>query len=159
MADSLRLRIQEDMKATMRARNAERLGTIRLLLAAIKQREVDERITLDDVQILSVIDKMIRQRNDSVEQYTTAKRQDLVDKENSEILVLKEYLPAQLTENEIEALIKDAIKIVDAHSIKDMAKVMAHIKNEAQGKTDMGMVSAKIKAILTNVKTDPTTIH
>ena len=144
----LRSRIQEDMKAAMRAHDASRLGTIRLLLAATKQREVDERITLDDAQILVVLDKMVRQRNDSIDQFRAANRHDLADKEASEITVLKEYLPKQLTESEIEELIKEAMAATGASSVKDMAKVMTYIKPKAQGRADIGKISATIKTML-----------
>ena len=141
-------RIQEDMKNAMRAREAELLGTIRLLLAAIKQREIDERITLDDNQIVAIIDKMIRQRHDSIEQYQKGHRQDLADKEMAEIVILKKYMPQALTDAEVENIIKEAVTKTGAKSIKDMGRVMAEIKTKAQGKTDMGKVGAIIKDIL-----------
>ena len=144
----LRNRIQDDMKNAMRAKDVNRLGTIRLLLAAIKQREVDERITLDDTQILIVIDKMIRQRNDSITQYKAANRTDLADKEAAEIEILKAYLPAQLGDNEIEDLIKEAVAAINASTIKDMGKVMAYLKPKVQGRADIAKISAQIKAIL-----------
>jgi len=147
-ANSLYSKIQEDMKSAMRAKATSKLGTIRLLIAAIRQREIDERITLDDVQILSVIDKMIKQRNESIKQYQQGNRQDLVDKEISEITILKNYLPQALTENEITNLIKEAIAETGASLIKDMAKVMAYIKPKAQGKADMGKVSLTVKSML-----------
>lgn len=149
MIENLREQIQEDMKNAMRARDTARLGTIRLLLAAIKQREIDERITLDDSQTLNVIDKMIKQRNDSIAQYQAGNRQDLVAKEAAEIAVLKEYLPKQLTEAEIDDLIKEAITSTAAASMKEMAKVMAYIKPKAQGRADMAKISAKVKEIFT----------
>ncbi|MCL5261261.1 MAG: GatB/YqeY domain-containing protein [Gammaproteobacteria bacterium] len=144
----LRNRIQDDMKNAMRAKDMNRLGTIRLLLAAIKQREVDERITLDDTQILIVIDKMIRQRNDSITQYKAANRVDLADKEAAEIEILKAYLPTQLGDNEIEDLIKEAVAATNASTIKDMSKVMAYLKPKVQGRADIAKISAQIKAIL-----------
>lgn len=148
MSDTLRPQIQEDMKNAMRAKAMSELGTIRLLLAAIKQREIDERITLDDAQILAVIDKMVKQRNESIKQYQQGNRQDLVDKEAAEITVLKKYLPQALTENEITSLIKEALTETSVTLLKDMAKVMAYIKPKAQGKADMGKISAIVKSML-----------
>jgi len=145
---SLKERISEDMKAAMRAKESERLGNIRMLQAAIKQREVDERITLDDVQILSVIEKMIKARKEAAEQFRTAGREDLVAKETSEIVQLQAYLPAQLSTAEVEALIATAIASTGATTIKDMGKVMAIIKQQAAGSADMGAVGAIIKAKL-----------
>lgn len=141
-------RIQEDMKTAMKAKDSNRLGAIRLLLAAIKQREVDERITLDDSQILAVIDKMLKQRQDSVEQFTKANRNDLVDQELNEIAILKTYLPPALSDNEVEQIIRDAINTTGASGMKDMGKVMAQVKPNVQGRADMGAVSAKIKTLL-----------
>lgn len=146
--NSLRSQIQDDMKTAMRTKDTARLGAIRLLLAAIKQREIDERITLDDTQIYAVLDKMIKQRNDSIEQFKAGNRQDLVDKEAAEITVLKEYLPKALTDFEIENLIQESILASGAKSIKDMAKVMALIKPKAQGRADLGQISAKVKEAL-----------
>lgn len=148
MSNDLRLQIQEDMKSAMRAKEVSQLGTIRLLLAAIKQREIDERITLDNAQILAVIDKMIKQRNESIKQYQQGNRQDLVDKEAAEITVLKKYLPQALTEDEITDLIKEALTETGMTLLKDMAKVMAYIKPKAQGKADMGKISAIVKSML-----------
>jgi len=145
---SLKERISEDMKAAMRAKESERLGNIRMLQAAIKQREVDERITLDDVQILSVIEKMIKARKEAAEQFRTAGREDLVAKETSEIVQLQAYLPAQLSTSEIEALIAAAIGSTGATTIKDMGKVMAMVKQQAAGRADMGAVGTIIKAKL-----------
>jgi uncharacterized protein YqeY len=145
---SLKERITEDMKAAMRSGEKERLGIIRMLTAAIKQREVDERITLDDSQVTSVLEKMIKQRKESVAQFQAGNRQDLVDKENAEITLLQTYLPAQLSDAELDALIGDAIASTGAASVKDMGKVMAIIKTKAQGRADMGAVGAKIKAKL-----------
>ena len=136
------------MKTAMRAKDSERLGTIRMLQAAIKQREVDERITLDDAQILSVIEKMIKTRKEAVEQFRTAGRDDLVAKESGEITQLQAYLPAQLSMAEVEALIVSAISSTGAASVKDMGKVMAIVKQQAAGRADMGAVSAAIKAKL-----------
>jgi uncharacterized protein len=145
---SLKERITEDMKAAMRSGEKERLGIIRMITAAIKQREVDERISLDDSQVTSVLEKMIKQRKESVAQFQAGNRQDLVDKENAEIKLLQTYLPAQLSDAELDALIGDAIASSGAASVKDMGKVMAIIKTKAQGRADMGAVGAKIKAKL-----------
>lgn len=145
---SLKERIQEDMKSAMKAQDKQRLGTIRLLMAAIKQREVDERITLDDTQIISVIDKMLKQRRDSIDQYQQANRQDLVDQEVFEVKVIQEYLPPALSATEIDALVKQAIAESGASSVKDMGKVMNIIKPKVQGRADMGIVGAKIKELL-----------
>jgi uncharacterized protein len=145
---TLKERITEDMKAAMRSGEKERLGVIRLITSAIKQREVDERIVLDDTQVLSVLEKMIKQRKESVVQFQAGNRQDLVDKENSEITLLQGYMPAQLSDAELDALIGEAVASTGASSIKDMGKVMAIIKSKAQGRADLGMVGAKIKAKL-----------
>ena len=142
---ALRDRITEDMKAAMRAGEKERLATVRLALAAIKQREVDERITLSDEQVLAVLEKMIKQRREAIVQFESGGRADLVAKESAEIEVLKHYLPAQLSDAEIEALIQEAIAATGASSLKDMGKVMAAVKPKAQGRTDMGALSARIK--------------
>ena len=142
---SLKERITEDMKSAMRAAQKERLGTVRMILAGIKQREVDERVTLDDSQVLSVIDKMVKQRKESIAQFETGGRADLVAKEQAEIALLQEYLPTQLTSAEIEALISAAIAKTGAASIKDMGKVMGALKSELAGRADMGAVSARIK--------------
>ena len=142
---ALKERITEDMKTAMRAGDKERLATVRLLLAAIKQREVDERITLDDGQVLAVIDKMIKQRREAISQFEAGGRADLVAKETAETTVLQAYLPAQLTAAEIDALITEAIAATGAASIKDMGKVMGFVKPKAQGRTDMGALSARIK--------------
>jgi uncharacterized protein len=145
---TLKERITEDMKTAMRSGEKDRLAVIRLLQAAIKQREVDERITLDDAQVTSVLEKMIKQRKESVVAFDKGGRADLVAKENSEIAVLQPYLPAQLSENELDALIADAISSTGAASIKDMGKVMGVVKAKAAGKADMGAVGARIKAKL-----------
>jgi hypothetical protein len=142
---ALRERVTEDMKTAMRAGEKERLATVRLLLAAIQQREVDERISLDDGQVLAVIEKMIKQRREAISQFESGGRSDLVAKENAEIGVLQAYLPAQLTPAEIDALIAEAIAATGAASIKDMGKVMGFVKPKAQGRTDMGALSARIK--------------
>jgi uncharacterized protein YqeY len=141
----LKERITEDMKGAMRAGEKERLGTIRLVLAAIKQREVDERITLDDGQVLAVLEKMIKQRKESIAQFESGGRADLVAKEQAELAILQVYLPAQMSEAEIDALIAEAVAATGASSIKDMGKVMGIVKAKAQGKADMGAVSARIK--------------
>ena len=142
---ALKERITEDMKTAMRAGDKERLATVRLLLAAIKQREVDERITLDDGQVLAVIDKMIKQRREAISQFEAGGRADLVAKETAETTVLQAYLPAQLTAAEIDALITEAIAATGAASIKDMGKVMGFLKGKAQGRADMGALNARIK--------------
>jgi uncharacterized protein YqeY len=142
---SLKERITEDMKTAMRAAQKERLGTVRMILAGIKQREVDERVSLDDSQVLAVIDKMVKQRKESIAQFETGGRADLVAKEKAEIALLQEYLPTQLAPAEIEALISAAIAKTGATSIKDMGKVMGALKSELAGRADMGAVSARIK--------------
>jgi hypothetical protein len=142
---ALKDRITEDMKTAMRSGQKERLGAIRLALAAIKQREVDERITLEDNQVLAVLDKMIKQRRESIAQFEAGGRADLVAKESAEIAVLQGYLPAQMSEAEIDALIAEAIAATGAASLKDMGKVMGFVKPKAQGRADLGAVSARIK--------------
>jgi uncharacterized protein YqeY len=141
----LKDRITEDMKTAMRAGEKERLGTIRLILSAIKQREVDERITLDDSQVLAAIEKMIKQRKEAITQFQAGGRADLVAKETAEIAILQTYLPAQMSDADIDGLIAEAIASTGAASIKDMGKVMAIVKAKAQGRADMGAVSARIK--------------
>jgi uncharacterized protein YqeY len=142
---TLKDRITEDMKNAMRAGEKERLATIRLILSAVKQREVDERITLDDSQVLAAIEKMIKQRKEAIAQFATGGRADLVAKETAEIAILQAYLPAQMSDAEIDALIAEAIASTGAASIKDMGKVMGAVKAKAQGRADMGAVSARIK--------------
>jgi uncharacterized protein len=142
---SLKDRVTEDMKTAMRAGEKERLATIRLILAAIKQREVDERITLDDSQVLAAIEKMVKQRREAIVQFEAGGRADLVAKESAEIGILQTYLPAQMSDAEIDALIAEAIASTAAASIKDMGKVMGAVKAKAQGRADMGAVSARIK--------------
>jgi uncharacterized protein YqeY len=142
---TLKERITEDMKTAMRAGEKERLGTIRLVLAAIKQREVDERIALDDTQVLAALEKMIKQRKESITQFESGGRADLVAKEKAELTVLQAYLPEQMSDAEIDALIAEAVATSGATSIKDMGKVMGLVKAKAQGKADMGAVSARIK--------------
>src|SRR5215467_4962401 len=141
-------RNSEDMKTAMRSGEKDRLAVIRLLQAAIKQREVDERVTLDDAQVTAVLEKMIKQRKESVVAFEKGGRADLVAKENAEIAVLQPYLPAQLSDAELDALIAEAISSTGAASIKDMGKVMGVVKSKAQGKADMGAVGARIKAKL-----------
>jgi uncharacterized protein YqeY len=145
---SLKERITEDMKSAMRSGDKERLATIRLILAGLKQKEVDERIVLSDAQVLGVIEKMIKQRKESVVQFEAGGRADLVAKENAELAVLAGYQPAQLSEAEIDGLIAAAIAATGAASIKDMGKVVAHVKNAAAGRADMAAVSARVKARL-----------
>jgi hypothetical protein len=145
---SLKERITDDMKAAMRAGEKERLGVIRMINAAIKQREVDERISLDEAQVLSVLEKMIKQRKESVVQFQAGNRPDLVEKEAAEISLLQSYMPSQLSAGEIDALIAEAIAAAGATSIKDMGKVMGIVKGKAQGRADMAAVGAKIKAKL-----------
>lgn len=145
---SLKERISDDMKAAMRAKEAERLGTIRMLLAAIKQREVDERITLDDTQVMSVLEKMIKTRKEALEQFRAGAREDLAEKEAREIAQLQVYLPEQLSAGELEAVIAAAIASTGATTIKDMGKVVAAVKQQAAGRADMAAVSAAIKAKL-----------
>lgn len=145
---SLKDRINEDMKAAMRARETGRLATIRLLLAAIKQREVDERTTLDDAAVTAVIDKMIKQRKDSISQFEAAGRTDLVDQENAELAVLAAYMPAQLSEAEVSAEVQAAVAQVGATGPQDMGKVMGVLKGKLAGRADMTAVSALVKAAL-----------
>ena len=145
----LREQLNEDMKAAMKAREAEKLGALRLLLAAVKQREVDERITLDDTGVIAVIEKMIKQRKDSISQFEKALRQDLADKEKFEIGVLEAYLPQQLSAAEVEAIIGEAVASTGATSPADMGKVMAIVKPKLAGRADMGKVSGLVKGKLT----------
>jgi hypothetical protein len=145
---SLKDRVTEDMKAAMRAKDSERLGTIRMITAAIKQREVDERITLDDTQVLSVIEKMIKTRKESIVLFKSGGRDDLVARETREVELLQGYLPSQLSDGEVDALIGEAIAESGATSIKEMGKAMALLKQKAQGRTDMAAASAKLKAKL-----------
>jgi uncharacterized protein len=142
---SLKARLVDDMKAAMKGGDKERLGVIRLILAAIKQREVDERIELDDTQVLSVLEKMLKQRKDSVTQYEAAAREDLAAVERFEIGVIQAYLPAQLSAAEIEAIVAKAVADSGAASAKDMGKVVALVKPQLAGRADMGQVSGLIK--------------
>ena len=145
---SLKDQITEDMKTAMRAKDSARLGTIRLLQAAMKQKEVDERITLDDVAVVAIVDKLIKQRKDSIAAFTQAGRQDLADKENAELLVLQAYLPARLSADEIAAEVKAIEAELGAAGPGDMGKVMGAVKARLAGKADMGQVSAAVKAAL-----------
>ncbi|KRI01373.1 GatB/YqeY domain-containing protein [Curvibacter sp. PAE-UM] len=145
---SLKDQITEDMKAAMRAKDSERLGTIRLLLAAMKQKEVDERVTLDDANVVSIIDKLIKQRKDSVAAYVQAARQDLADKESTEIKVLEAYLPQRLSADEVLAEVKAIVAELGAKGPGDMGKVMGVVKTRLAGKAEMGQVSAAVKAAL-----------
>ena len=145
MTSAIKGQIQEDMKTAMRSQDKERLAAIRLILAAIKQREVDERIVLTDEHVLAILDKMLKQRRESITQFEAAKRQDLVDKEVVEVKVIQSYLPAQLSDSEIAGLIDSAIKETGATTGKDMGKVMAILKPKLQGRADIAAVSGKIK--------------
>jgi len=145
---TLKERITEDMKAAMRASEKERLSAIRLVQAAIKQREVDERITLDDTQVLVVLEKMVKQRKESIAQFEQGGRKDLADKERREIELLQAYLPAQLSDSELDVLIREAVAATGAASIKDMGKVMSVVKSKAAGRADMAVVGARVKAVL-----------
>lgn len=145
---TLKQRIQDDMKAAMKAGEKDRLGVIRLILAAVKQIEVDERIVLDDARTLAVLDKMLKQRRDSIAQYTAAGRMDLADAESAESVIIQEYLPKALTEQEVEAMIAEAIAETGASGVAGMGKVMAVLKPKMQGRADMAQVSARIKARL-----------
>ena len=145
---TLKERITEDMKAAMRASEKERLLTIRMVQAAIKQREVDERVVLDDAQVIAVLEKMVKQRRESIAAFEQGGRADLAEKEKTEIALLQVYLPTQLSAAEVDALIKEAIASTGATSMKDMGKVMGAVKAKAAGRADMGAVSASIKAAL-----------
>ena len=145
---TLKEQITEDMKSAMRAKETERLGTIRLLLAAIKQREVDERITVDDAGIIAIVEKLIKQRKDSIEQFQKAGRTDLVDQESKELGILQAYMPAQLSEAEVQAAIQKTISRLGAAGPQDMGKVIGALKAQLAGKADMGMVSGMVKAAL-----------
>lgn len=144
--DALKERIKEDMKAAMKSGDKARLGVIRMVLAAIKQVEVDERIELSDDRVIVVLDKMLKQRRESIKQFRDAERQDLADIEEAEIAVIQDFLPQQLTDAEIDAMVADAVAEVGAASLKDMGGVMALLKPKMQGKADMAVVSARIKA-------------
>jgi len=145
---SLKDQITEDMKTAMRAKDSERLGTIRLLLAALKQKEVDERVVLDDAAVVAIVDKLIKQRKDSIEAFQKAERKDLADKEAAELLVLQAYLPARLSAEEVAAEVKAIVTELGASGPGDMGKVMGAVKGKLAGKADMGQVSAAVKAAL-----------
>lgn len=144
--DLLKERIKDDMKASMKSGDKARLGVIRMILAAIKQIEVDERIELDDARTLVVLDKMLKQRRESIKQFSDAGRHDLVEIEEAEVLVIQDFLPQQLTEAEIDVLVAKAIQETGATSVKDMGAVMALLKPQMQGRADMAVVSSRIKA-------------
>ncbi len=145
---SLKEQITEDMKNAMRAKDTGRLGTIRLLLAAMKQREVDERIELDDAAVIAIVEKLIKQRKDSIAQFQAANRDDLVAIENAELVVLQAYMPAQMSEAAVAAVVAEAVAQVGAVGPQDMGKVMGVVKPKLAGKADMGVVSAQVKAAL-----------
>jgi uncharacterized protein YqeY len=145
---TLKDRINEDMKAAMRARETERLATIRLLMAALKQKEVDERIDLDDAAVISIIDKLIKQRKDSIEAFRKAERQDLADKEEAEMKVLQGYLPARMSPQEVDSAVKAIVASLGASGPGDMGKVMAAAKTQLAGKAEMAQVSASVKTAL-----------
>ncbi len=146
MSEALKPRIIDDMKAAMRARDKERLGAIRLITAAIKQVEVDERLeSIDDTRVLGILQKMVKQRRDSIEQYQKANRQDLADREAFEITVIRTYMPQPLSDQEVEQLIDAVVRDTGAESMKEMGKVMGQLKDHVQGRADMGVVSAKVR--------------
>ena len=145
---ALKDQITEDMKTAMRAKDSERLGTIRLLLAAVKQKEVDERVVLDDAAVIAIVDKLIKQRKDSLEAFQKAERKDLADKEAAELVVLQAYLPARLSADEVAAAVKVIVAELGASGPGDMGKVMGAVKAKLAGKADMGQVSAAVKAAL-----------
>ena len=148
MSSPLKDQITEDMKTAMRAKDSERLGTIRLLLAACKQKEVDERVELDDAMVVAIVDKLIKQRKDSVEAFVKAERQELADKESSEIVVLQAYLPQRMSADEVLAAVKAFVAEIGATGPGDMGKVMGAVKAKLAGKAEMGTVSAAVKAAL-----------
>jgi len=145
---SLSTQIQDDVKAAMRSKDKERLGALRLITAAIKQKEVDERITLDDAGILAILEKMVKQRRDSIEQFSRAGRDDLIAKEEFELGVIKAYMPEQMSESDISKLLDDIIAATGAQGMKDMGKVMGELKPKVQGRADMGLVSKLVKSKL-----------
>lgn len=146
--EQIKERIKDDMKASMKGGDKSRLAVIRLIMAAIKQREVDERIELDDGQVIEVLDKMLKQRRESIKQYRAAARNDLANAEEAEIRVIQDFLPQALSDDEIDALVAEAVAQAGAGSVKDMGKVMALLKPKMQGRADMSVVSAKIKGAL-----------
>ena len=145
---SLSKTIQTDIKNSLRSGNKERLKVLRMISAAIKQKEIDERITLDDTQVLAVLEKMLKQRRDSLSQYQAANRADLAEIEKKEIVIISEFMPASLTEQEVDSLIAQTIEETNASSMKDMGKIMGILKPKMQGRADMGEVSKKIRTIL-----------
>ncbi|MCX8049092.1 MAG: GatB/YqeY domain-containing protein [Methylohalobius sp.] len=145
---SLKQRIQEDMKAALKGGDKPKLSAVRLILAAIKQREIDERVELDDSQVLAVLDKMAKQRRESISQFAAAGRSDLVEQEEAELEVIQSYLPQPLTEAEVDALIQSAVTETGAQGIQDLGRVMAKLKPHLQGRADLSLVSAKVKAML-----------
>ena len=145
---SLKIQITEDMKAAMRAKDSERLGTIRLLLAACKQKEVDERIELDDAAVVAIVDRLIKQRKDSIAAFQQAGRTDLADKESTELTVLQAYLPQRMSAEEVQTAVKSIVTSLGASGPGDMGKVMGAVKKELAGKADMAQVSAAVKAAL-----------
>ena len=146
----IKTKISEDVKLAMRSKDRDRLAALRLILAAFKQKEVDDRITLDDHQSTAILDKMAKQHRDSIEQFGQANREDLIKKEQQELEIIESYLPEKLSENEINSLIQNAISSTSANSLKDMGKVMAILKTELQGRADMGEVSRLIKTKLSD---------
>ena len=148
MSLTLKEQITEDMKTAMRAKDVERLGTVRLLLAAIKQKEVDERVVVDDVAVVAIVDKLIKQRKDSIEAFQKAARTDLADKEAAEMKILLAYLPARMSAEEVTAAVKAIVTELGASGPGDMGKVMGAVKAQLAGKADMGQVSAAVKAAL-----------
>ena len=148
MSLTLKEQITEDMKTAMRAKDVERLGTVRLLLAAIKQKEVDERVVVDDVAVVAIVDKLIKQRKDSIEAFQKAARTDLADKEAAEMKILQAYLPARMSADEVSAAVKAIVAELGASGPGDMGKVMGAVKTQLAGKSDRGQVSAAVKAAL-----------
>lgn len=149
---TIKEKLQSDVKDAMKAQEKEKLSVLRLIMAAFKQVEVDERITLDETRELTILDKMLKQRNESIAQFKAANRDDLVQKEQFEIEIIQTYLPAQLSDAEVEKIISKAISETNAQSIQDMGKVMNLIKPQLQGRADLGQAGAKIKALLANAK-------
>ncbi len=145
---SLTAKIQEDVKDAMRAKDKERLATLRLITAAIKQKEVDERIVLDDAAVLAVLEKMVKQRKDSIEQFEKASRDDLIKKEQDELVIIQTYLPEQLAEDEVAKIVDEVVSATGAQGMKDMGKVMGQVKAKVAGQADMGLVSKLVKAKL-----------
>jgi len=145
MASAIKAKITEDMKTAMRGQEKERLATIRLILSAVKQREVDERIELTDEHLITILDKMMKQRRESIAQFETGNREDLAAKERAEILIIQQYLPAQLSPEELDKLVKDSIREAGATSARDMGKVMSLLKPKVQGRADMTLLSTKVK--------------